>query len=272
MLILDGMPGSGKSTRLGHALTHHPEQVLVFPEARPPDHAPEHATMRHLLDEDHARTTAATRLAEHTPHQVAASDRCHLAVLAYRYALARRTGSWAGFEHALTRSRALQLDAAHHHDTVLILHLTADASRQRRGRTAARPQHRCWFDPEFLAAYAEFFSHLHRWVTPGPQWTHRHADDPAIDTTIAAQLPTPATPPQSSNRNLATHESATRDVATRDLPCGGDCGSPRSPTLTTDHGATQLWSGALHRQHPNKPVRCLRSATDITADHGATQR
>ncbi len=75
MLILDGMPGAGKTTLLGTLLTQW--QAVVFPEAQPPEHGDEATTMRHLLDEDHARTTesasatptttpAAT--ARHTPH------------------------------------------------------------------------------------------------------------------------------------------------------------------------------------------------------------
>lgn len=186
MLVLDGMPGCGKTTRLG-ALRRQCPDAVVFPEAQPPDGADEHAVLRALMGEDYARTQAARQLAEHEPHCTVASDRSHLGVLAYRYAHARLTGSWADFEHALTYTSVL--DQRHHDDIVLILHLDPAESVRRRGDPAASADRFWpWFDSAFLRAYGEFWYHLDQWVTLGPRWSHHHADDPAVDATLRALL------------------------------------------------------------------------------------
>ncbi|GAA1235046.1 hypothetical protein GCM10009676_18620 [Prauserella halophila] len=252
MLVIDGMPGAGKTTTLGTVIARCSE-VVVFPEAQPPERGDDDTVMRRLLAEDYARTEAAHRIRTHSPHRLVASDRCHLGVFAYRYALARLTGEWADFERALTRGRELALDERHHDDIVLILHLDPDKSlRHRRGR-AGDPRYRTWYDPVFLTYYAEFFRDLHRWTEPGPHWAHHHAADPTISATLHALLPTPITPPAAANG---------------DLHCGRDCGSPRSATVATPDAAAQLWSRGLHHQRPGEGVRCLRGAAAITAHTG----
>lgn len=186
MLVLDGMPGAGKTTRLATLRTENPEAVL-FPEAQPPD-GDEHTVLRALLAEDYARTQAAAQIADDHPERPVVSDRCHLGVLAYRYAHAHRTGRWADFERALAASAVL--DQRHHGDTVLILHLDPVDSLARRGDPhACDQQFRLWFDLDFLVAYGEFWRHLDRWVTPGPGWRHHHADDPAVDAVLSGEPP-----------------------------------------------------------------------------------
>ncbi|SDP96448.1 hypothetical protein SAMN04487905_12035 [Actinopolyspora xinjiangensis] len=249
MLILDGMPGAGKTTLLGTLLTQW--QAVVFPEARPPAEGGDETVLRHLLAEDHARTTEAARLHTHTPERVIASDRCHLGVLAYRYALARLTGQWHDFDRALAHSHELALDQRHHNDTVLILHLEPDESRHRRRDRADDPRYRLWYDQAFLEAYGEFFRELPRWISPGPSWQHHQVTDTDLTATAATLLPAPTAPLAVSNADLA---------------CGRDCGQPRSTSVTSPHGRTQLFSRALHHQPRGGPVRCLTSATEIT-DH-----
>jgi thymidylate kinase len=207
MLVLDGLPGCGKTTRLG-ALRRQCPNAVVFPEAQPPDEADEHTVLRALMGEDYARTQAARHLAEHEPHRPVASDRSHLGVLAYRYAHARLTGAWADFEHALTYTSVL--DQRHHDDTVLILHLDpAESLRRRGGPAASSNRFWPWFDPAFLRAYGEFWHHLDQWVTPGPRWSHHHADDPTIDATLRTLLPdapkasTPARQPRAGTCRAA---------------------------------------------------------------------
>lgn len=249
MLILDGMPGAGKTTALGSLLRQYPD-VVLFPEARPPAAGDDETVMRHLLAEDHARTTEAARLRTHDPDRVVASDRCHLGVLAYRYALARLTGQWAAFDRALAHSREHALDERHHDDTVLILDLDPDTSRQHRRGHAHDERYHLWYEPEFLAHYRAFFHDLTRWSTPGPRWQHHHCAETDVDATLRALLP---------------HQPAPLVLATTDLPCSDDCGSPRSATVATPHGATQLWGRGLHHQPVGEPVHCFTRATEITA-------
>lgn len=247
MLVLDGMPGAGKTSALGAVLTQNPGAV-VFPEAQPPEHGDDDAVMRYLLAEDNARTQQAQHLRRHDPHRQVASDRCHLGVLAYRYALARLSGSWADFERALGHSRDLALDARHYDDTVVILQLTPSESVRNRRHHAGDRRYRTWYDQDFLAFYGEFFDELARWVTPGPRWRHQHATDPAL-------------------RGFLPAAPAPRSVVDVELHCGRDCGSPRSATVTTGQDAVQLWSRGLHHRRGDR-VRCLRSATAITAPGG----
>lgn len=223
MLILDGMPGAGKTTALG-GLLRQCADVVLFPEARPPAGEDE-TVMRHLLAEDHARTAAAARLHARDPDRVVASDRCHLGVLAYRYALARLTGQWREFDRALDHSRELALDQRHHGDTVLILDLDPATSQHRRRGHAHDERYHLWYDPEFLAHYRTFVRDLTRWITPGPDWQHLHVAETDLEVTLRALLP---------------HQPTPLVLDSTGLPCGGDCGRPRSPTVATVHGATQL--------------------------------
>lgn len=249
MLVLEGIPGAGKTTHLAHLLTSCPERLVLFPEAQPPRHGTDTAAMRQLLDEDHARTEKARRVEENHLGRLVASDRCHLGVLAYRYAWARLTNRWTDFHRTLAYSGELGLDERHHDDTLLILHLSPDASLQRRRHSAADPRHELWYAPDFLAAYGKFFTQLDQWATPGPRWAHHPADDNAIADTISALAASaPARPP-------AIHR--------HDLTCDNDCGTPRSAAVATTDVAVQLWSSALHQQRPGKPVRCLRTAEAI---------
>lgn len=248
MLVLDGMAGAGKTSRLGALLNHCPDAV-VFPEAQPPSGGDEHTVLRALLAEDYARTHAARQIAEQEPHRPVVSDRCHLGVLAYRYAHARQSGAWAEFEQAL--DQAAVLDQRHHDDTMLILHLDpADSLARRGGPAAGEERFRPWFEPEFLAAYGQFWRDLDQWVTPGPGWAHHHADDPAIDTALRAFLPAaPAPAPAEPGANL---------------PCRRGCGPPRSAAVTTGASALQLRSNSLHHHRAGQPVRCLHTAETIT--------
>lgn len=247
MIVLDGMPGTGKSTLLGAAIS----AGVVFPETQPPPNADECGALAWLLAEDRARTRAAAALPR------VASDRCHLGVLAYRYARAAAGYcSWAEFHHARQLVGALRLDQHHADDLVLILHLDPAVSLQRR---AAARNGSCWFDRGFLHHYARFWNELDRWITPGPAWRHLDAAQPETAQQIAAVL-APANAP---------------DLLPGQLACGSPlrCGQPRSPVTRTSTGAVvQLWSGALHHHTPGGPVRCLRTAADLdTLDHTHTE-
>lgn len=237
MIVFEGTPGVGKTTRLGALLAEYPD-ALIFPEAQPPPGAAHPADLQALLAEDHCRTRHAAEVQARYPDAVVASDRCHLGVLAYRHALAL-TGRapWAVFAQARERAAHLGLDARHYHDKVHIGLLDPERSRHRRARFAADSCYQVWFDLEFLAAYNDFFNHLDRWITPGPRWR----------TTL---LPEPTPSPASASA----------------LPCPAGCAHARSPVLTHGRAQRQLYTGALHdRAAPEEPVACLRTAAQVTA-------
>lgn len=245
MIILEGTPGAGKTTRLGALLAEHPD-ALIFPEAQPPSGAEHPADLEALLDEDHRRTQRAAEIHALYPAAVVASDRCHLGVLAYRHALAATDRApRAVFDQARERAEHLGLDARHHHDEVHIGLLNPQRSRRRRARFAGDPRYQAWFDLEFLTAYNDFFHHLDRWSTPGPRWT-----------TIL--LPEHTPPPWP----LATA-----------LRCPSTCAEACSPIVTNGQIQRQLYTAALHhRTTPDAPVACLRSAQQVTAAWQANVR
>lgn len=237
MIVLEGTPGAGKTTRLGALLVAHPA-ALIFPEAQPPPSAEHPTDLNSLLDEDHHRTGHAAEVHARYPDTVVASDRCHLGVLAYRHALTvTGRAPRVVFEQARQRAEHLRLDAHHYHDEVHIGLLDPERSRHRRARFAADPRYQTWFDLEFLAAYNDFFDHLDRWSTPGPRWR----------TTLHPECTPPRVP-----------ETA--------LPCPSACAEARSPVITNGQAQRQLYTQALHhRATPDAPVACLRSAQQVTA-------
>jgi hypothetical protein len=112
VLVFEGSPGARKTTLLGRLLESLPEKVIVFPEAQPPPTLTDDAqVVRALLAEDCARIESAARLHALRPALVVASDRCHLGVLAYRYALAK-TGCAPRqvFDHTLATVAEFRLD------------------------------------------------------------------------------------------------------------------------------------------------------------------
>ena len=234
---MEGTPGAGKTTWLGSLLAGHTD-ALIFPEAQPPPDAQHPRDLEVLLAEDHHRTRCAASTQARFPNAVVASDRCHLGVLAYRYALAA-TGRapWAVFEQAHQLAQHLDLDARHQNDEVHISLLDPEQSCRRRAAFARDRRYQTWFDPEFLTAYNHFLSHLDRWVTPGPRWTFTPAP-----TSAGPWPPTSA------------------------LRCSYGCTQARSPLVTLGESTLQLHTGALHRRaSPYAPVSCLRTAGEIAA-------
>lgn len=238
MIVLEGTPGAGKTSRLGTLLIEHPG-ALIFPEAQPPSGAEHSADLEALLDEDHRRTRHAAEVRARFPVTVVASDRCHLGVLAYRHALtATGRAPRAVFELARERAEHLGLDARHHDDEVRVGLLHPEQSRRRRARFADNPRYRAWFDLEFLSAYNDFLNHLDRWTTPGPGWT----------TTAPEREDTPPGSPMTT------------------LPCAEGCGEARSPVLADGRAQLQLYTAALHhRESLDAPVTCLRGADQVVA-------
>lgn len=248
MLVLEGSPGAGKTTLLGHLLESRPEWLIVFPEAQPPPALRGDAqVVRALLAEDRARVESAAHLHALHPGLQVASDRCHLGVLAYRYALVQ-TGRAARqvFDHALALVDDFHLAQDHRLDTVLILRLDPAQSLHRRATHAHDQRYRLWYDPEFLTAYNDFLDHLPHWTPVGAHWT---VCDPADAVSYFSPLPT------------ARHDP---DAPVSVHPCG--CTEPRS-ALVSSHGVpTRLYTTALHRHRPDTTIQCLRRAQEITAD------
>ncbi|MGH3870165.1 MAG: hypothetical protein ACRDSR_01400 [Pseudonocardiaceae bacterium] len=243
MIVLEGTPGAGKTTRLGALLAEHPD-ALIFPEAQPPPGAEHPADLEALLAEDHHRTRHAAEVHACSPATVVASDRCHLGVLAYRHALvATGRAPRAVFDQARAWAEQLGLDARHHHDEIHISLLDPYQSRRRRVRFSGDPRYQTWFDLEFLAAYNDFFSHLDLWSTTGPRWT----------VTL-----------------LPDHNPPHRALAAA-LRCPLACDDAQSPIITHGQLQRQLYTDALyHRATPDAPVTCQRSAQQIAAAWHAT--
>ncbi|WP_329457134.1 hypothetical protein [Streptomyces sp. NBC_01497] len=166
MIILDGMPGVGKTTllhRLQAALPHH---LLVFPEAQPPENGSSDAeTARFLLDEARDRVDTAEHLSRSRPDLLVASDRCHIGVLAYRYALAAAgRAPYSDFEQALALCHDLDLTGPHPDLTTLVLLTDPGTSISRRSAHAHDERHTLWFDLDFLTAYRHFLDDLPVWL------------------------------------------------------------------------------------------------------------
>jgi len=256
MLILEGSPGAGKTTLLGRLLAGAPEHVVVFPEAQPsPDlnGAADAGVAAFLLTEDRDRLAAAARLRGADPSLVFCGDRCHLGVLAYRYALAATgNGGWADYQHADALCERYGLHRRHRGDTVLVLLIDPGQSVRRRAAHATDPAYALWYDPLFLTAYNDFFGQLDTHVPTGPAWqvisAARH--DAPWRAVQAAMPVTQAEPGSQDGRSLS---------------CAYGCADPRSPVVQASGAAVQLFTGALHHQPPGRPVECLTSGTQITA-------
>ncbi|WP_329138148.1 AAA family ATPase [Streptomyces sp. NBC_01476] len=174
MIAIDGMPGAGKTTALHRLQDALPNQVVVFPEAQPPDDPrPDAEIARYLLTEARDRLDAARRLQQARPGLLVVSDRCHIGVLAYRYALmATGKAPRQDFDHALELSHRLGLTAPDAHDRILILLVDPDESVTRRAADAHDDRYRLWFDPGFLTAYHHFLTHLNTWLPQDTLTTH----------------------------------------------------------------------------------------------------
>jgi thymidylate kinase len=270
MIVIEGMPGAGKTTLLGRLLAALPGQVVIFPEAQPPPNTTnDRAIARALLAEDRARITLADKLASTLSSGadglVVASDRCHLGVLAYRYALARSGhGSQENFEHALELCAESAVAEGHRNDTVIMLTLPVKNSLRRRAAHAEDERYGIWFDPGFLTAYNDF------WATPprdvpitGRVVRVNGADATGWEHVVAAL------PPAVRNK---VHDTAPASATVRDeLICTYGCVGARSPTVLTNsvHGdVTQLFPYAVHQRGRDGAVTCLRSAADLAAHAG----
>ncbi|MFE4797668.1 hypothetical protein ACFRFL_21800 [Streptomyces sp. NPDC056708] len=169
MIVLDGMPGAGKSTLLHQLQTALPHHLLVFPEAQPPENGSSNTeTARFLLGEARDRIDTARHLARTRPGMGVASDRCHIGVLAYRYALAA-TGRapYSDFEQALALCHDLNLIGPHPDLTTLVLLTDPDTSISRRSAYAHDERYTLWFDLGFLTAYRHFLDNLPVWLPVG---------------------------------------------------------------------------------------------------------
>ncbi|MGH3697864.1 MAG: hypothetical protein ACRDRU_15305 [Pseudonocardiaceae bacterium] len=263
MLVLEGSPGAGKTTLLGRLLESLPEKLIVFPEAQPPATLSGDAQVaRALLSEDRARIEGATRLHALHPDLVVASDRCHIGVLAYRYALVT-TGRAPRqvFDHALAIADEFDLGEGHRSDTVVILRLDPAQSRHRRAAHAHDQRFRLWYDPGFLAAYNTFLDHLHRWTYVGAGWTVCDAADPASWPSLLPSVDPAATRPRRSGR--ASRWGPHADGRQAPHACG--CTEPRSAVVTSHGVPTRLYTSAIHR-YANTRTHCLRDAQEITED------
>jgi len=184
VIVLDGMPGTGKTTLLHQLQTALPHHLLVFPEAQPPENSssdPE--TARFLLDEARHRIDTARHLARTRPGLIVASDRCHIGVLAYRFALAA-TGRapHRDFEQALALCHDLDLIGPHPDLTTLVLLTDPGTSVSRRSAYAHDERYALWFDLGFLTAYRHFLDNLPVWLPAGTFTT--------LDVTDASGWPT----------------------------------------------------------------------------------
>lgn len=174
MIAIDGMPGAGKTTVLHRLQDALPNQVVVFPEAQPPDDPrPDAETARYLLAEARDRLDAARRLQQARPGLLVVSDRCHIGVLAYRYALmATGQAPRQDFDRALELSDRLGLTAPEAHDRILVLLVDPDESVARRATYAHDDRYRLWFNPGFLTAYHHFLTRLNTWLPDGTFTVH----------------------------------------------------------------------------------------------------
>ncbi|MGH3933472.1 MAG: hypothetical protein ACRDS1_00570 [Pseudonocardiaceae bacterium] len=192
-----------------------------------------------------------------------ASDRCHIGILAYRYALVEiGRAPRQVFDHALAIVDEFHLGDGHRSDTVVILRLDAAQSIHRRAAHAHDGRFRLWYDPEFLAAYNYFLDHLRQWTSVGAGWTVRDAADTASWPALL-----PGADPAASRPRRAGWASSwgyCADGRRSPHPCG--CAEPRSAVVTSHGVPTRLYASAIHRRYANTGIRCLRSAREITAD------
>jgi len=184
VIVLDGMPGAGKTTLLHQLRTALPRRLLIFPEAQPPENSSSKVeTTRFLLHEARERIDTARHLARTRPGLIVASDRCHIGVLAYRFALAA-TGRapHSDFEQALALCHDLDLIGPHPDLTTLVLLTDPGTSVSRRSAYADDERYALWFDLGFLTAYRHFLDNLPVWLPEGTFTT--------LDVTDASGWPT----------------------------------------------------------------------------------
>lgn len=119
-----------------------------------------------------------------------ASDRGHIGVLAYRYALAATgRGTHHAFGDAVTLCHAMGLTTPRNDVHTIVLLIDVKRSIERRAGYASDPRFALWFDPGFLAAYREFLTRLDSWITPHPELISIEADDDLGWPHLAALLP-----------------------------------------------------------------------------------
>ncbi|MEU7322514.1 hypothetical protein ABZ682_18425 [Streptomyces griseoviridis] len=207
--MIDGMPGAGKTTALHRLQDTLPHQVVVFPEAQPPDDLiSDEATARYLLTEAQGRLVDAQRLQQAHPGLLVFSDRCHIGVLAYRYALqVTGQGSRQDFDRALELADHFGLTAPGAHDHVLVLLVDPAESVARRSAYAHDDRYRLWFDPDFLDAYHRFLTHLGTWLPPDSFTTHDATTSSAWTVLLSAL------PPHLTERLAPTPATADRPEA-----------------------------------------------------------
>ncbi|WP_394427019.1 nucleoside/nucleotide kinase family protein [Streptomyces sp. SGAir0957] len=196
MIALDGMPGAGKTTLLNNLRRRQPNTTVIFGEAQPPDGPlPEAHNTAYLLTEALSRIRTARRLKRTHPCLTVASDRCHIGVLAYRYARMRTGAAPADdFHHALALTHRLGLTAPSAHDHILVLTCTPAQSLHRRRAHSDNPHYRTWFDPHFLDHYHSFLTHLSTWIPATTFTLHdttHHSAWPDLLNALPSQ-PTPA--------------------------------------------------------------------------------
>lgn len=225
---------------------------MVFPEAQPPNGLSDEIDIaRALLSEDRTRVDTAARLTATWPQVTVASDRCHIGVLAYRYALAAiGRASWNVFNHAMLLCDQFGLAEGHAADTILIWLLDPGESVRRREKHHDDPRYQVWYDHGFLSAYNDFLEQLPHWMSVGASWEILGASDPAARRAITELLPETGIPSQ--------HPSMAQQLA-----CCNGCEHPRSPVVIQHRVPTQLHASALHREDADGSVRCLHTASEI---------
>ena len=192
MIALDGMPGAGKTTLLRRLSDGAPGHVKIFPEARPADDSDDLEVARALLNEAADRIRTARQLVTAQPGLVVASDRCHIGVLAYRYALTRTGHSpRCAFDDALALCHTMGLLTPRSNVYTFVMLVDPERSIARRARYATDSRFALWFDRSFLAAYHEFLTRLDAWITPHPELITIEADDDLGWPQLAALLPRP---------------------------------------------------------------------------------
>jgi len=192
MIVLDGMPGAGKTTLLRSLHDAAPGHVKIFPEAQPADHNDDREVARDLLNEAADRIRAASQLVTAQPGLVVASDRCHIGVLAYRYALTQVGCSPRSvFDDALALCHTMGLLTPRSNVCTFVMLVDPERSIARRARYAIDSRFALWFDRPFLAAYHEFLTRLDAWITPHPELITIEAADDLDWPQLAALLPSP---------------------------------------------------------------------------------
>lgn len=192
MIVLDGMPGAGKTTLLQRLKDHATGQIMIYPEAQPVHDCDDREVARLLLKEAADRINEASQLTAMRPDLLVASDRCHIGVLAYRYALAATgRGTHRAFGDAIAMCHTMGLATPRSDVYTVVLRLDPQRSIARRAKHASDPRFALWFDSPFLAAYQEFLTRLDSWIPPCPELISIEVDDDLDWPQLAAMLPQP---------------------------------------------------------------------------------